>query len=148
MVSQRFKAKMGSNEGNLFFEVPFDVKKEFGRARPPVNVTVNGLSYRSTIAVYGGRYYVPVRRERREAAKISAGDMVNVVVELDEVPRTVKAPPELAAALVKDKKAKAAWEKLSYSHKKEHAEAILGAKTPATRERRIVKALETLKAKG
>ena len=148
MSAKRFKAKLGSDAGALFVEVPFDVKKEFKKARPPVKVSVNGYSYRSTISVYGGKYYLPVRRERREAAGVKAGDIVEVTVQLDTEVRTVDPPAALSAALAKNDPARAQWERLSYSNKKEHAEAILQAKRPETRARRIQKVLEKLTGKS
>jgi uncharacterized protein YdeI (YjbR/CyaY-like superfamily) len=79
---------------------------------------------------------------------VSPGEMVRVTLEPDLEPRVVEAPAELAAALKKNKQAKAAWEKLSYTHQREHAEAILDAKKPETRARRIAKAVEMLLAKA
>jgi hypothetical protein len=83
MSAKSFRAKLGAEGHALFFEVPFDVKKEFGKARPPVKVSVNGHSYRSTVSVYGGKYYLPVRMERREEAGIKAGNIIKVTVALD-----------------------------------------------------------------
>ncbi len=147
MAAKKFKAVLGSDAGNLFFEVPFDVKKEFGKARPPVKVSINGYSYRSTIAVYGGKFYVPVRKERREGAGVKGGDMVEVTLALDTAPRRVTPPPELLAALGKNALAKTRWEGLSYSHQREHAEAILKAKKAETRARRVAKTVEMLTGK-
>lgn len=144
MSAKSFKAKLGRG----FVELPFDVKKEFGKARPPVRISINGHSYRSTIAVYGGRYYVPVRRERREATGVEAGDIVEVRIVLDTEVRRVEPPPELSAALAKNGPARAQWKRLSYTHKKEHAEAILQAKKSETRARRVQKILEELTAKA
>jgi hypothetical protein len=144
MSAKRFKAKLGSDEGALFVEVPFDVKKEFGKARAPVKVSVSGHSYRSTISVYGGKYYLPVRREHREAAGVKAGDIVKVTIQPDTKVRTVDPPAALAAALARNGPAKAQWERLSYSIKKEHADAILQAKKSYTRARRIQKILQLL----
>lgn len=143
MPAKSFKTKLGSG----FVELPFDARKEFGKARTPVRVSINGYSFKSTIAVYGGRYYVPVRRERREAAGVEAGDLVQVTVAPDSEVRTVEPPAELAAAFAKDGLAKAQWERLSYTHKKEHTEAILQAKKPETRARRIQNILKKLSAK-
>jgi len=148
MSTKKFRAKLGAEGHALFFEVPFDVKQEFGKARPPVKVTINGYSYRSTVSVYGGRYYLPVRQERREAAGLKAGDIIEVTVALDTEPRTVTPPPELSAAFKKNEAAKERWEKLSYTHKKEHAQAILQARKPETRARRVEKTLEMLAAKA
>ncbi len=148
MSTKRFKAKLGSDAGNLFFEIPFDVKAVFGKARAPVKVSIKGYEYRWTVAVYSGRYYVGIRQSHREAAGVEVGDTVNVTLELDTAPRTVEAPPDLAVVLAKRSKARAAWEKLSYTLKKEHAEAILQAKRPETRARRVAKAIELLETKG
>ena len=147
MSAKRFKAKLGADAGALFVEVPFDVKKEFGKARPPVKVSINGYRYRSTISVYGGKYYLPVRRERREAAGVKAGDLVEVTIQPDTEVRRVDPPAALSAALAKNAPAKAQWEKLSYSHKKEHADAILQAKKSETRARRVQKILGELTGK-
>jgi hypothetical protein len=74
MSAKSFHARLGAEGHALFFEVPSDVKKEFGKARPPVKVTVNDYTYPSTVSVYGGRYYLPVRQERREESGLKAGD--------------------------------------------------------------------------
>lgn len=144
MAAKKFKAVLGSDAGNLFFEVPFDVRREFGKARPPVKVSINGHSYRSTIAVYGGKYYLPVRKDRREQAGVKGGDVVQVTLALDTAVRRVAPPPELLAAFEKKAEAKARWASLSYSHQKEHAQAIREAKKPETRARRVKKTLEML----
>jgi len=148
MSAKRFKAKLGCEGGALFLEVPFDVKKEFGKARPPVKVSISGYSYRSTISVYGGKYYLPVRGDRREAAGVKAGDLVEVTIQPDTEVRRVDPPPALSAALTKNGPARAQWERLSYTHKKEHAEAVLQAKKSETRARRIQKILEKLTGKA
>jgi hypothetical protein len=148
MSAKSFHAKLGAEGHALFFEVPFDVKKEFGKARPPVKVSVNGYTYRSTISVYGGKYYLPVRSERREEAGLKSGDIIKVKVALDTEIRVVQPPPELSAAFKKNAAAKARWETLSYTCKKEHADAILQAKKPETRARRVEKALAMLAAKA
>jgi hypothetical protein len=148
MSAKSFRAKLGAEGHALFFEVPLDVKKEFGKARPPVKVTINSFSYRSTVSVYGGKYYLPVRQERRDEAGLQAGDIVKVTVALDTEPRTVTPPPELAAAFKKSASAREQWDKLSFTHKKEHANAILQAKKPETRARRVEKTLEMLAAKA
>jgi len=147
MAIKRFRAKLGSEGRPLFVIVPFDVKKEFGRARPPVKASVNGHSYRSTISVYDGKYYLPVRSDHREAAGVKAGDIVEVTIAPDMEVREVEVPAELAAVFARNRQAKVNWERLSYTSKKEHAVAILTAKKPETRARRLQKILEKLMAK-
>jgi hypothetical protein len=144
MSIKSFRTKLGSDAGALFIEVPFDVKKEFGRARAPVKVSISGYQFESTVAVYGGKYYVPIRKDRRDSAGVKAGDSVNVTLAPDTAVRTVKPPPELSAALANNATAQAHWAKLSYSHKREHADAILKAKRPETRARRVQAVVEKL----
>jgi uncharacterized protein YdeI (YjbR/CyaY-like superfamily) len=96
--------------------------------------------------VYSGKYFVPLRKNRQDAASVKPGDTVKVVVELDEKERTVDPPPDLKAALSRNGSAKARWETLSFTHKRELAEAITGAKKPETRARRLQKTLEMLRS--
>ena len=125
-------------------EVPGDVRAVFGKARPPVVAHLGKYAFRTTVMVYGGKSYVGVRRSHRQAAKLAPGQRLRVVIELDDAPRTVTPPKELAAAMTQDAKARAAWEALSFTHKKEHAEAIEDAKKPETRARRVEKAIAML----
>src|SRR3954468_2519410 len=127
-------------------EVPAEVVEALGASkRPPVRVTINGHTYRNTIAVMGGKYMVGVSAEHRAGAGVSAADTVDVDIELDDAPRTVEVPPELAKALAKDKAAKAAFDGLSYTNQRRHAEAIASAKTDETRQRRLEKTLAELR---
>ena len=145
--SRRFRAVLEKDDktSGTGIAIPLDVPKLFGtRGRVPVRGTLDGAPFRSTLAPYGGRHYLPVNRGLREAAGAQAGDTVEVVLERDTEPRVVEAPPDLKRALKKDKAAAAAWERLSYSHKREYAEAILEAKKPETRERRVAGAIAQL----
>jgi Bacteriocin-protection, YdeI or OmpD-Associated/Domain of unknown function (DUF1905) len=126
-------------------EVPFDVKQRFGRARAPVRGTIDGTDFRTTVAVYGNRYYIGFNKELRERAGIAIGDRVQVALELDREPRTVEVPPALAAALENDSKARAVFEALSYTHRNEYARWIAEAKRDETRDRRVDKALAMLR---
>ena len=126
-------------------EVPPEVVETFGASkRPPVRVTVNGYTYRNTIAVMGGKYMVGVSAEHRAGARVGGGDVVDVDIELDDAPRTVEVPPGLAKALAKDKAAKATFDGLSYSNQRRHADGIASAKTDETRQRRLEKTLAEL----
>jgi hypothetical protein len=146
---KKFKATLGTEDaGSLFFELPFDPREVFGAARAKLKVTLNRHTYRSTVAVYGGRFYIPVSKPNRDGAGVAVGDVVNVVLELDTGPRVVEVPAPLAKALEKNRAAKAAWGKLSYSHQKEHADAIAGAKRAETVEARVKKAIAMLGGKG
>jgi len=145
---KRFRAMLETEDGNTFtfIVIPFDVKQAFGRARPPVKVTINGFAYRSTLAPYGGVHYLPVSQTVRDGAKVKAGDRVNVTLQFDEEPRVVKVPPDFARALRTNPIVKTRWDKLSYTHRKEYVNAIEETKKPETRARRIQKAIEQLMA--
>lgn len=126
--------------------LPFDPKAVFGKVRAPVKVTINGYTYRSTISSMGGQVFIPLRASNREAAGVDPGDTVKVRLELDTDPRDVTPPADLVAAL------RAAglferWQKLSFTHRREHVEAVEGAKKPETRTRRIENAVKMLIAK-
>ena len=156
--SRTFDVSLGSEKHDLFFEVPLNVKEVYGHGRAPVHVTITptdaahpsrGVHYtfRTTVSAYDGRSYIPVRKEHREAAKVKIGDRLKVVMTLDVAPRVVTVPLELAAALHKDRGAKTAWERLSYSHQNEHVTAIAGAKLPDTKLRRVEATLALLAKK-
>lgn len=126
-------------------QVPAEVVENLRSGkRPHVLVTINGYTYRSTVAPMGGVYMLPVSAEVREAAGVAAGDAVDVAVELDTAPREVEVPTDLAAALAGDAEAKRIFEELSYSNKRRIVLSIEGAKTAETRERRIAKAVSDL----
>jgi uncharacterized protein YdeI (YjbR/CyaY-like superfamily) len=110
-----------------------------------VNVTLNGVRYRSTIAVYGGKFYLPARKEIREAAKLAPGRRAHVTLEADTAIRTVMVPSDLARALSSAKK-RPAFDALSFTRRKEHVEAVTGAKRSETRVARIAKVVASLRA--
>jgi hypothetical protein len=125
--------------------VPDKIVESLGKGkRPPVKVTINGFTYRSTIALMSGEYMLPVRAEVRDAARISAGETITVDVTLDTEPRVVEIPADLAKALAKSENAKKAFDKLSYTNQKEIVFALESAKTDETRSRRLDKAMEKL----
>jgi hypothetical protein len=126
--------------------VPDDIVEALGGGKhPAVRVTINGYTYRSSIAAMGGVFLIPVSAEVRGQAGVAAGDAVKVDVEMDTEPRTVTVPPDFAAALAADPAAQATFDKLSYSQQRQHTLSIEGAKTPETRQRRIDKAVGTLR---
>jgi hypothetical protein len=130
------------------FVVPFDVRKVFGaRARVPVRGTINGFPYRGSIFPTGdGKHYMVVNARVRAGANLTGGETVSVTMGRDEEPRTVETAADFARALKGDGRARATWEGLSYTHRREYAEWIEGAKRPETRARRIAKAVEALGA--
>jgi hypothetical protein len=126
-------------------EVPFDAKQVFGEARPPVRGTVNGRPFRSRLAVYNGTTYLGLTKEVRTVARLDVGSAVAVVIERDDAPREVEVPEPLARALRNDQVAKAVFDKLAFTHRKEYAQWIAEARRDDTRERRVVKAIEMLR---
>jgi Domain of unknown function (DUF1905)/Bacteriocin-protection, YdeI or OmpD-Associated len=124
MAAHRFETVLAAEDGGVFFEVPLDVPAAFGRARAPVRGAINGQPFRSTVATYGGRYYLPVNRALRAAAGVAAGDAVVIELEADDQPRTVELPPDLAGALAADPEAGAAFDGLSLTHQREYAQAV------------------------
>jgi bifunctional DNA-binding transcriptional regulator/antitoxin component of YhaV-PrlF toxin-antitoxin module len=127
--------------------VPDEVVEALGAGkRPAVSVTINGYSYRSTVAPMGGMFMLPVSAEIRANAGVAAGDEVEVEVALDTAPREVVVPDDFATALAGDVAARGNFGALSYSNKRRHILQIEGAKTEETRQRRIAKAVEELRA--
>ena len=116
-----------------------------GGKRPAVRVTINGFTYRSTIAVYGGEYLLGVNSDNREATGARAGDMLDVDVELDTAPREVTVPDDFAALLDPHAEARRFFDGLSYSERRWFVLGIDDAKTPETRARRIDKAVARLR---
>jgi len=124
--------------------VPEEVVTGLGAGkRPAVRVTINGHTYRSTVAPMGGRFMLPVSAEHRERAGVAAGD--EVVVDLDTESRELALPPDFAEALKRDPAAKRFFEGWSYSKKRRFVIPIEQAKTAETRRRRIDKAVDMLR---
>jgi bacteriocin resistance YdeI/OmpD-like protein/uncharacterized protein DUF1905 len=136
---------LGNDKSALGIEIPAEVVASLGTSkRPPVRVTINGKSYRSTIAVMGGKFMVGVSAQNRKIVSVAAGDKVDVTLELDTEPRVVTVPPDLKKALDRHTDAKKFFDGLSYSKKQWFVLGIEGAKTAETRERRIAKAIAML----
>jgi bifunctional DNA-binding transcriptional regulator/antitoxin component of YhaV-PrlF toxin-antitoxin module len=130
-------------------EVPASIVEGLGTSKKPkVEVTIKGFTYRSSIAVMGGKFMLPISAEVRKSAGVAGGDTVEVVVENDTAPREVTVPPDFAAALAKSPEAKQRFEAMAYSHQLRHVLAIEGAKAAETRARRIEKAISMLLEEG
>jgi hypothetical protein len=131
-----------SGKTSTGIRIPNEVVEALGPSRkPPVTVTLNGHTWRSSIAFMGGEFWLGVSAENREAAGVKAGDLVEVELELDTRPRELEIPADVAQALNRDPEAKKYFETLSYSNKRRHIMAIDAAKAAETRRRRIDKSV-------
>jgi hypothetical protein len=126
--------------------VPEAIVEQLGAGKkPPVHVTINGYTYRNTIAVMGGQFMVGVSAEHRKGANVAGGDTVSVTIELDTEVRTVEVPPAFQLALNKNPMAKKNFDALPYSKKQALVIPVKEAKTEETMLRRIEKAIQLLK---
>jgi hypothetical protein len=143
----RFRTKiLAAGKSAAGIEVPSKIVEGLGSTKvPPVRVTINGYTYRSTVAVMGGRFMIGVSNENRKAAGVAAGDTVNVDLELDLQPRELALPDDFAKALDRDARAKRFFEGLSYSKKQRLVLPVANGKTPETRQRNIDKAMTALR---
>jgi Bacteriocin-protection, YdeI or OmpD-Associated/Domain of unknown function (DUF1905) len=145
----KFRTKIQGKDAGVVAAIapPVDVIEWFGtRARVPIRGTINGFPFRSSLMPCGNARMMPVNKTLCQGAGVQPGDFVEVVIERDNEERTVEAPPELRKELVKSKVAQANWEKMSFTNKKEMANAISGAKQEETRTRRLAKVMQVLKS--
>jgi Domain of unknown function (DUF1905)/Bacteriocin-protection, YdeI or OmpD-Associated len=131
-----------------FIRVPRELNAKLGlQGRPKVRAVLAGHPYRGSLMPAGdGTFVLGVLKAIQESARVTRGDRIAVELELDTAPREIEPPPEIARLLARDRKAAAAWDKLSYTNKRELANAIAEAKRPETRERRVAIAIERLRA--
>ena len=144
----RFQTKILGREAGVVAAIlpPVDVIEYFGtRARVPIRGTINGFAFRSSLMPCGNVRMMPVNQTLCQGAGVQPGDLVDVVMERDAEERTVEAPPELRRELAKSKKAKERWDGMAFTHKKEMANSISGAKQEETRKRRLAKVMGVLK---
>lgn len=134
-----------AGRGGACVSIPFDVAKAFGtRGQVRVEATFDGAPYRGSLAPMGGRHVLGIRKAIQTSIGKGPGDTVRVQVRLDTAPREVEVPPDLAAALRKHPGARAFFDGLAYTHRKEYVAWITGAKRPETRARRVQATLDRL----
>jgi hypothetical protein len=143
----KFRAKVEtSGKTTMGFQVPPEIVEKLGAGkRPPVLVTINGYTYRSTVAPMGGVFMMGLSAENRAGAKVTGPGVIDVDMELDTAPREVTVPPDFAKALAADPAARRTFDGLSYSNKSWHVLQVTGAKSDETRQRRIAKSVEALR---
>lgn len=150
MAQHKFKIKLVGHPDMdaAGIKPPFDVVEVFQRkGRVPVKGTINGFPFRSSVMNMGNGHMMAVNADMRAGAKCKAGDMVSVVMELDEEKRTVEVPGYLKKIISGDSKAQEFWDKLSFTHQKEYVRAIEDAKKPETREKRIAAMMDDVRKK-
>ena len=147
MASKTFRTTLIRDGAASCIPIPFDPKAAFGKVRAPVRVTINGYTFRSTIAAMGGPPFVPFRRSHREAAGLEGTETLRVRLDLDTEPRDVTPPPDLVSALEASPPAWERWQELSYTHKREYVETIEAAKKPETRARRLAGTVEMVRVR-
>ncbi len=147
MTTKTFKTIIrNAGGGGAFVTVPLDVEAAFGSKRPKVRATIEGVPYRGTLVRMGGPdHMLIILKGIREQVGKTFGDEVKITVEPDVEPRLVDVPPDLKKALSRAPGAKALFDKLSYTHRKEYVRWINESKKPETRARRITQAIEMLK---
>jgi len=150
---KKFKAKLtsrGPSGAWTFLEIPFNVEEAFGsKARVAVAGTMNGFPFQNSLMPRGdGTHSMMVSKTLQAGAKASAGDPVSVVMDIDRSERIVEIPSELREGLVRNKRASVAFEALSYSHRKEFAEWIAGAKKQETRRSRAERSIDMILKKA
>jgi hypothetical protein len=144
-----FRVLVEREEGHevCAIHVPFDVEKTFGtRGRVPVRGTLNGAAFRGSLFPMRGRHIFVVNRKLREASGVRGGETVSVRLGRDTEPRVVNPPADFSRALKANREARDAWDKLSYTHRREHVEHIEEAKRPETRARRVERSVALLAA--
>ena len=148
MAGHEFSAVPEAGPGDgIALRLPFDPREAFGRARAPVRVTIDEHpAFPTTVMVYSGVPWIGLRKGQIAEMGLAAGEPVRVRVELDDAPREVEVPADLAAALRADPDAGAAYEGLSFTHRKEYARWVAEAKREATRQDRVARTIERLKA--
>ena len=143
-TSRTFTTTIVRDGSICFIPLTFDPKPVFGKVRVPVKVTLNGYTYRSTIASMGNGACIPLRRSNREAANLEGTETLPVTLTLDVDKRIVTPPADLLRALKAAPGAWDQWRRLSYSHQREYAESVETAKKSDTRTRRIGAAVRAM----
>jgi bifunctional DNA-binding transcriptional regulator/antitoxin component of YhaV-PrlF toxin-antitoxin module len=131
--------------GGAFVRIPFDVEEAFGKKRVPVNTSIDNVPYRGTLVRMGEpNHILIILKEIRHAIGKNPGDTVEISLREDTEPRVVEIPPDLRQALDQEPLVRDAFDKLSYTHQREHVRAILDARREETRQNRIAKTVQML----
>lgn len=135
MAEKTFRTTIVRNGSACFIPLDFDPKPIFGKVRAPVKVTLNGYTFRSTIAAMGGQLCLPLRKSNREAAGLEGGETLDVTLQLDVDERTIQIPVDIEKGLTPSGRKN--WDALSYTRQREYSESLAEAKKVETRNRRL-----------
>jgi Bacteriocin-protection, YdeI or OmpD-Associated/Domain of unknown function (DUF1905) len=142
----KFQARVIQSGNATAVVVPATIMEALGsEARPLVVVSINGHTWRSRVALMCGQCLIGISAANRAASGIAEADLIHVVLELDTEPRVVPEPADLAAALHKIPKARSAFDRLPFGLKRKLVRAIEDAKSPETRQRRVLKLVTELR---
>ena len=142
----KFTASVWADENDLTgIQVPEEVVRELGGGNhPKVSLTLNGFTYRSSIAKMGDQFLIPVSKARRDEGNLKVDVPYEIEIEIDTAPREVDLPEELAAHFETDAAAKAKWDAMSYSSQLRMITPVINAKKLETRQRNIEKVIAQL----
>ena len=141
----KFRTTILQTGNNTGIEVPGEIVEQLGAGKKaPVVVTLNGYTYRNTIAVMHGKFLIALSAEHRNKANVKGGDELEVDLELDTAPRTIELPEDFALKLTANPAAGAFYETLAPSLNKKAVLLIESAKTAETRNKRIDKLVADL----
>ncbi len=150
-MSETFKFKAvieNAGNGGAYVKIPFDVEQVFGKKRVQVNATFDGEPYRGLLVRMGEPSHILIiLKGIREKIGKSFGDEVEVTVTVDDQPRVLEIPPDLAAAFEQNPEALALFDGLAYTHRREYVNWINEAKQDSTRQKRVTKTIEMLKGR-
>ena len=142
----RFSATVeSSGKTATGIEVPVEVVERLGSKRPKVVATINGHTWRTSVASMGGRFMLGISGNVRSEAGINAGDRAKVDLVPDSQQRTVEVPADFAAAMHRQPAARPFFDSLPYSQQRWFVDGIESARKPETRTRRIDAAVERLR---
>ncbi|WP_375385115.1 YdeI/OmpD-associated family protein [uncultured Microbacterium sp.] len=140
----RFETALHAMGNNTGIEVSAEqIDALGGGKRPAVKVVVNGFAYASTVGVMGGKFLIPFSSDKRAATGLKGGDPITVDLEIDDAPRTVEVPDDLATALA-EASLSSVFDALAPSHRKAHVTSVESAKAADTRARRVAAVITKL----
>ena len=144
-----FDALIKKHEGidGAYVEFPYDVVKEFGKSRVKIKASFDGNIYRGSLVRMGGDcHWLGLTMSMRKIIGKNPGDTVHVILEEDREERNVEIPADLEALMKEEKGLTDFFNSLSYTHRKEYVRWIIEARKEETRKRRLIRAIEMLKA--